>query len=121
MRIDIANSVNVGDTIYNCFKNPLKVAEKKVTYSDNGRIDDIVFTTVDNHEESHIYDYVDLYLKDMEDENDIEKAWVEWASKNQDFLYDFDHITTIKEIYSQAFADGFEHKRRYSYEEQMQK
>lgn len=122
MRNDIAIGIKPGDTVYNCFMEPLIVQ-----YKINGTLDlfpDDRCTKLivkDSNDQQHEYDCEDLYLTDLADEDDAEKSWVLWAKDNKDFFDTFDHITTTKEIYKTAFYNGFEHKKRYSYSEQLQK
>lgn len=116
MRIDLANNVKVGDIVYNCFMDELVVTSIYGKGSSK-----IVFSTIDTRLHRSNYNFSDLYLKDLEDETDDEKAWVNWAKDNRDFFDDFDHIETMKEVYKTAFCHGFEHNRKYSYEEIMQK
>lgn len=123
MRIDLAQDVNIGDTLYNCFMQPLKVKDR-ITYSvdtyPSSR--DIKFIVADaNNHYLHEYSYKDLYLADLEGECDEEKSWVDWAKDNKDFFDTFDHIETIKEIYKIGFGNGFDHQKYVSYQEQMQK
>lgn len=121
MRIDLADTVEVGDTIYNCFMQPLVVSSIDKQLADDGTITNIVFTVVNTGLQASQYDYEHVYFADLYGEHDSEKSWVNWAKNNMDFFETFDHIETMKEIYQTGFADGFEHKKHISYEEQMQK
>jgi hypothetical protein len=123
MRIDLACGVNIGDTLYNCFMQPLKVKDR-ITYSvdtyPSSR--DIKFIVSDsNNGHIHEYSHKDLYLADLEGECDEEKSWVNWAKDNKDFFEAFDHIETMKEIYKIGFGNGFDYKRQITYDEIMQK
>lgn len=122
MRLDIAQGVNLGDTIYNCFMEPLMVKDK-IGYSLDTypNYEYIKFVVIDNGDKEHSYLHGDVYLQDLGDEDDAEKSWVNWATDNKDFLTTFDHIETMKEIYKTAFANGFEYRRSVSHKEQMQK
>lgn len=121
MRLDLANTVNTGDVVYNCFMQPCVVKHKTVDYDDDISPHWIHFVVTDPNHNTQNYSFKDVYLENLEDEDDAEKSWVEWAKNNQDFFDSFDHIETSKEIYRTAFYNGFEHKQRHSYEEQMQK
>ena len=121
MRIDIGDHLNVGDSVYNCFWEKFTVQDKTVLYRDNGTISCLKFIVKDSQNNAHGYECEDLYLEDMVDEDDAEKSWVTWATENKDFFDLFDHITTLKEIYKTGFANGFEYKRKISFEEMMQK
>lgn len=117
MRFDIAQAVNIGDTLYNCFMEPLVVQNKTVFAIDRH----IKFIMIDHCNNIHGYSFNDLYLPDLEDEDDAEKAWVNWAKDNKDFLLTFDHIETTKEIFKIGFGRGFDYRRQCSYKEMMQK
>lgn len=121
MRLDLAETVQKGDTLYNCFREPLVVAEKEVSRLDNGHISSINFHVVNTGLHALLYNCEDLYFYDLEDEDDAEKSWINWAKDNKDFLTTFDHLETTKEIYKTAFANGFEYRRYVSNKEQMQK
>lgn len=121
MRKDIAAEVKIGDTVYNCFLIPMTVIDKTVFLERKGSTGYIKFIVKDSENNTHSYDCDDLYLQGLEDESDEEKSWVNWAKDNQDFFGIFNHISTIKEIYKIGFANGFDYRRRISYEEMMQK
>jgi hypothetical protein len=121
MRIDLANGVKLGDIVYNCFMDKLVVTSIHKDVADTGGFHKIVFGTIDTRLHKISYDSSDIYLEDLEGESDDEKSWVEWAKDNRDFFDEFDHIETMKEIYKMAFCNGFEHKRKITYEEMMQK
>lgn len=116
MRIDIARSIKAGDIVYNCFMDELVVTSIFEKSSNQ-----IVLGTIDTRLNRASYDSNDLYISNLEDESDDEKAWVNWAKDNRDFLNEFDHIETMKEIYKVAFCHGFEYKRQVTFEEMMQK
>ena len=117
MRIDLADSIKLGDIVYNCFMDELVVTSIKKDIHDKR----IVFGTVDTRLYRSSYDSNDVYLKDLIDESDDEKSWVNWAKDNRDFFDEFDHMETMKEIYKTAFCNGYEFKKRISHQEAMQK
>lgn len=117
MRIDLADNIKVGDIVYNCFMDELVVTSIRKETSDR----QIVFGTVDTRLYRSSYDSNDVYLKDLIDESDDEKSWIEWAKNNRDFFDEFDHLETMKEVYKTAFCNGFEHRRKIKLEEMMQK
>lgn len=121
MRQDLAIGTNIGDTLYNCFMEPLTVVEKTVFNHENGSVSDIKFVVKDQANNTHSYKYEDLYFSDLADEDDAEKSWINWAKNNKDFFDIFDHITTIKEIYKIGFCEGFEYKKYLTHMESMQK
>lgn len=118
MRIDIADTIKLGDIVYNCFMDKLVVTSIKKDYRDSHTI---VFGTVDTRLYSSSYDSKDVYLEDLSEESDDEKSWIDWAKNNRDFFDEFDHIETMREVYKIAFCNGFEHKRKYSNQELLQK
>ena len=117
MRLDLANSIKIGDIVYNCFMEQLVITSISKDHSSKN----IFFGTIDTRLYRSSYESNDLYLKDLEDESDDEKSWVNWAKDNRDFFDEFDNIETIKEIYKIAFCNGFEYKRKIKFEEAMQK
>ena len=117
MRIDLANNIKLGDIVYNCFMDELVIA----TIDKHVDSKQIFFGTIDTRLHRANYDSNDVYLKNLEDETDDEKAWVGWAKNNRDFFETFDHIETMKEIYKTGFCQGFEYKRKISTEEMLQK
>jgi len=119
MRLDLADHLKVGDKVYNCFMEPLTIISINKTAAHNTY--KIIFTTTNTSSHKAEYDYKDLYLEDLYGESDDEKAWVNWAKENKDFVDTFDHIETMKEIYKTAFCHGFEYKKHISFEEMMQK
>lgn len=122
MRIDLASSVNVGDTVYNCFMQPLVVAYKIAHSVDTyPSYTSTRFIVKDSVGKEHEYSSEDLYLPDLEGECDEEKSWIEWVKDNKDFIDEFDHLSTIKEVYKVGFGNGFHHKRKLTFEETMQK
>ena len=121
MRLDLAQEIKMGDKVYNCFMDPLVVTSIYKDVADSGGFHRIVFGTVNTRLDRASYDSSDVYLADLDGESDDEKSWVNWAKDNRDFLLEFDHIETMKEIYRAAFYNGFEHKRKVSFEEMMQK
>lgn len=121
MRYDIACDTNIGNTVYNCFMEPFEVTDKTVVDTNNKSNRRITFLVKDLSNKIHVYDYEDLYTEHLEDEDDAEKSWVNWAKNNKDFFDIFDHITTMKELYKIAFSEGYEYKKILSRQEILQK
>lgn len=124
MRQDLAININIGDTLYNCFMEPLTVINKKVWFSNPDHYSSIgwiKFIVRDSHNNTHEYSSNDLYLKNLDDESDEEKSWINWAKDNKEFFESFDHIETMKEIYKIGFSQGFEYKKILSHQEILQK
>ena len=70
MRLDLAESIKLGDKIYNCFMEPLVVTS---IYNDPSK-QKIVFSTIDTRLNRAGYSYTDVYLEDLEGESDDEKS-----------------------------------------------
>lgn len=111
----LAETVKVGDIVYNVFMQKLVVAS--ISHGDTN----IVFTVVDTGLNAHSYSYEDMYFEDLYGESDEEKSWISWAKNNKEFVETFDHLSTIKWIYQQGFAEGFVYRQKISHEEMMQK
>jgi hypothetical protein len=118
MRLDIAESINAGDIVYDCFRQPFKVISKVKFQSISGKLNSIAFIV--EEPAGTRYNYTDLYLENMEDESDEETSWVYWASSNKDILVGTD-LDLIRQAYIAAFANGYEYKRNIRYQEMMQK
>jgi len=121
MRLDLANHINVGDRVLNCFMDELVVLSIHKDVSDNNIFHSIVFATIDSRFNKDSYDSHNVYLSELDGETDDEKSWVEWAKNNRDFFDNFNHIETLKEIYKIGFCNGFEFKHKISSEEMLQK
>lgn len=111
----LADSIKVGDTVCNTFMQKFVVSS--ISQEDNG----LVFAMVDTGLNTHYYSYEDIYFTDLYGESDEEKSWIDWAKNNKEFVETFDHLSTIKWIYQQGFADGFVYRKKISHEEMMQK
>lgn len=122
MNFDTAQKVKINDTVYDCFMDEYKVVAIEYDLSNHDELAyKLIFTLKDSHNFLKKFNYEDLYLKDLAYEDEEEKSWVNWAKDNKDFFGEFDHLSTIKAIYKHAFAEGFNYKRRCSYQEMMQK
>jgi hypothetical protein len=121
MNIDIALDIRAGDIVYNTFMDELVVKSYSWKFNDKGKISEIIFQVTDSYGSVHTYAYADVYDKYMTWESDEEKSWANWAKDNKDFVLEFDHISTIKEIYKIGFANGFSHQKKLRAEEMLQK
>lgn len=122
MNHEQASRIELGDTLYNCFMDKFKVVG--INHNLNHDIDNnkrVLFTLLDDDQNRYCYYYKDLYLEDLSGETEEEKSWINWAMKNKDFLMEFDHIEATKAVYQQGFDDGLKYKKKYSFEEMMQK
>lgn len=111
MRLDQLTSLCKGDTIINCFSEPL------VFLKAEGANAVVVNTSL----ETEIYACRNVYLQDMYEESDEEISWIKWATKNAKDVKNNLDLDIAKFIYIQAFANGFMHKLRITAEEQLQK
>jgi hypothetical protein len=123
MRLDLAMGLKVGDKVYNAFMDELVITSRFDTpMNDSKKIHNIILSTIDTRLNRNTYSFDDIYLKNLEGESDEEISFVNWAKDNRDYLGDTDEwFSVMKNCYKQGFSMGFEHKRRTSYEEQMQK
>jgi hypothetical protein len=115
MRLDLAMGLKVGDKILNVFMDELVLS--KIDHSHDPKPP--VFIAVDTMLQKHYLWFDDIYYPDLSDICDEEKSFVLWAKDNRQFIGENSRL--LKTVYMQAFAMGFEHKRKISYEEAMQK
>lgn len=115
MRLDLAMGLKVGDKIVNVFMDELVISKIDHSYDPKPP----VFIALDTMLHKHYYWFDDIYYPDLSDICDEEKSFVLWAKDNRQFVGENSRL--LKAVYMQGFSMGFEHKRRTSYEEQMQK
>lgn len=115
MRIDLANNIKVGDTIYNCYMDAMVVTS---IYKDKNRI---IFSTIDTKLYRSGYSSEDVYFSDLYGESDEEKSWIKWIQNNRGIIDTFDDIENSKKMYKIGFANGYTNKKIYAAEELMQK
>jgi hypothetical protein len=115
MRLDLAMGLKVGDKVVNVFMDELVISEIDHSYDPKPP----VFIALDTMLQKHYLWFDDIYYPDLSDICDEEKSFVLWAKDNKQFIGENSRL--LKTVYMQGFAMGFEHKRRSSYEEQMQK
>jgi hypothetical protein len=115
MRLDLAMGLKVGDKILNVFMDELVLSKIDHSYDPKPP----VFIAVDTMLQKHYLWFDDIYYPDLSDICDEEKSFVLWAKDNRQFIGENSRL--LKTVYMQAFAMGFEHKRKISYEEAMQK
>ena len=112
---DLAYGVKVRDVIYDTFMQKFVVSN--INQSENT----VIFTVIDTGLNTHYYSYEDMYFEDLHGESDEEKSWINWVKDNKEFVNNFDHLSTIKWIYKQGFAEGFVYNQKVSCKEMMQK
>lgn len=115
MRLDLAMALKVGDKILNVFMDDLVISEIDHSYDPKPP----VFIALDTRLQKHYLWFDEIYHPDLEDICDEEKSFVLWAKDNRQFIGENSRL--LKTVYMQGFAMGFDHKRRISHEEAMQK
>ena len=115
MRLDLAMGLKVGDKIVNVFMDELVISEIDHSYDPKPP----VFIALDTMLEKHYLWFDDMYYPDLSDICDEEKSFVLWAKDNRQCIGENSRL--LKTVYMQGFSMGFEHKRRISHEEAMQK
>lgn len=116
MRLDLAMGLRPGDKIVNVFMDELVISSCDHSISP---AKPPVFIAVDTMLQKHYLWFDEIYYPDLSDICDEEKSFILWAKDNKQLVGENSRLS--KEIYMQAFAMGFEHKRKISYEEAMQK
>jgi len=120
MNKNLASSLNHGDIVINFFGEECVVESKRIVFGDYD-MSQVFITLIDTQLTKSEYLAEDIYYPDLSGESDEEKNWVRFASKNKTYINTFDDISDIKYIFIQGFISGFNHKQRYSAEEQLQK
>jgi len=115
MRLDLAMGLKVGDKIVNVFMDELVISKIDHTYDPKPP----VFIAVDTMLQKHYLWFDDMYYPDLSDICDEEKSFVLWAKDHKQLVGENSRL--LKTVYMQGFAMGFEHKKKISHEEQMQK
>jgi hypothetical protein len=116
MRIDQAINLKKDDIVYNCFMQPLVVQNYITTHPFHR-----VFVTVtDINSRTYECSFEDLYLENLDGEDDAEKSWINYAKTKLTWT-PYDVLKQLRNLYRLAFYEGFNHKLKYSYEEMMQK
>jgi hypothetical protein len=118
MRLDQAISLKVGDVVYNVFMDELVITS---IFKQSPEM--TIFSTIDTRLNRETYQYCDLYLKNLEEESDEEKSFVDWAIKNRNIVNqeDYSVFGSVKRAYMAGFSQGFKYKRHISAQEQLQK
>lgn len=115
MRLDQAKTVKIGDVIFNVFLEPVTVSSihlnSKPPY----------FEVVDTRLNTIVLPIENLYLPYLEELPDEEMSFLTWMSENKDILSRPNLYNTFKYIYTKAFLNGYNHKMKVRFEEQMQK
>ena len=115
MRLDLALGLKVGDKIVNVFMDELVISN----IDDNYNPKPPVFIALDTMLHKHYLWFDDIYYPDLSDICDEERSFIFWAKDNRQFIGENSRL--LKTVYMQGFAMGFEHKRKVSHEENMQK
>ena len=115
MRLDLAMGLKVGDKVVNVFMDELVISGIDHSYDPKPP----VFIALDTMLQKHYLWFDDIYYPDLSDICDEEKSFVLWAKDNKQFIGEYSRL--FKTVYMQGFAMGFDHKKKMSYEEAMQK
>jgi hypothetical protein len=115
MRLDLAMGLKVGDRILNVFMDDLVISAIDHSYDPKPP----VFISLDTRLQKHYLWFDEIYYPDLSDICDEEKSFVLWAKDNRQFIGENSRL--LKTVYMQGFAMGFDHKRKISHEEAMQK
>ncbi len=115
MRLDLAMGLKVGDKIVNVFMDELVISAIDHSYDPKPP----VFIALDTMLQKHYLWFDDIYYPDLSDICDEEKSFVLWAKDNRQFVGENSRL--LKTVYMQGFSMGFEHRRRITHEEAMQK
>lgn len=63
-----------------------------------------------------------MMCNDREELCDEEKSYHDWVSNNLEYLQNNkQHVGVMKKLYMEGFAAGFEHKKRMTAQEYLQK
>ena len=122
MRLTLESSLNIKslDTVFDICGRQLKVKDYSITY-DNGKPIDAKFGCYSLSGDFGIYKYSQLY-DSFEDLDDAEKSFLKYLQKNPDIVYfDLEEIDSLRGCYIDAFYSGYNHKLKYTAEEQLQK
>ena len=115
MRLDLAMGLKVGDRILNVFMDDLVISAIDHSYDPKPP----VFIALDTRLQKHYLWFDEIYYPDLSDICDEEKSFVLLAKDNRQFIGENSRL--LKTVYMQGFAMGFDHKRKISHEEAMQK
>jgi hypothetical protein len=115
MLLQQALALKVGDKVLNVFMDELVIAKIDNSYSPKPP----VFIALDTMLQKHYLWFDDIYYPDLSDICDEEKSFVLWAKDNRQFIGENSRL--LKATYMQGYAMGFDAKKKYTYEEQMQK
>jgi hypothetical protein len=115
MRLDLAMGLKVGDRVVNVFMDELVISSIDHSYDPKPP----VFIALDTMLQKHYLWFDDMYYPDLSDICDEEKSFVLWAKDNKQLVGENSRL--LKTVYMQGFAMGFDHKKKISHEEAMQK
>jgi hypothetical protein len=116
MRLDLAMALKPGDKVVNVFMDELVISSIDYSISPSKPP---VFIALDTRLQKHYLWFDEIYHPDLEDICDEEKSFILWAKEWKQFIGENSRL--LKTVYMQGFAMGFEHKRKISHEEAMQK
>lgn len=122
MRLTLESALNLrpGDILFDICGREVSVQEYNKIYN-NRILVNITFVCCYSNGDGGTFKYSQLY-DSFDDLDDAEKSFLFWIEKNADVVYfDLEEIDSLRECYIDAFYSGFNHKFKYSAEEQLQK
>lgn len=120
LTLESALNYNSGKILFDICGIRVSVKDYRII-SNNNKLSDVEFICYYDNGNEETYKYSQLY-DGFEDLDDAEKSFVFWIRKNPDIIYfDLEMIDHLRVCYIDAFYSGFNHKLKYSAEEQLQK
>lgn len=122
MRLTLESALDFkpGDILFDICGRIVSVKEYDNIYY-NGHLVNVTFLCYYNSGDQGRFKYSQLY-DSFEDLDDAEKSFLIWVKKNPDVVYfDLEEIDSLRDCYIDAFYSGFNHKLKYTAEQQLQK
>lgn len=122
MRVTLESSLDIKtlDILFDICGRQLKVKDCNIKY-DNSKPIDATFGCYSLSGDFGVYKYSQLYHS-FDDLENSEKSFLKYLHKNPDIVYfDTYEIDQLRDCYISAFEEGFNHKLRYTAEQQLQK
>lgn len=122
MKFEEAIELKTGSSVFDAAGNKLLVTSVDFSIQFTGdKKPTCIINAIDSKFNIKAYSYDEVFY-DQEFLSDEEKALVEWISQNQQFvLKNYDVLHIISHCFLQGFSKGYEYKKIYSAQEQLQK
>ena len=118
-----ALGIITGDIVHDIGGRTLKVGNYTISF-EKGEPINAYFTCVDVNDQtwSFTYQYNEIYqnFEDLCDEDKSFLLWVRKMNKMLNYMYNDDY-KDLRDAYISGFVAGFQHQRKISAEEQLQK